>query len=211
MDRRITEYWWITAYTNQPTWKFDHVGWKKYRTQKFLPAPPRPQILQLQADQLQLHQHLQLQLITCHLPFTSDNGVQSFRHASNFLAMGNIESSNYVFLEIFYAHALAKLNCTSNFSSSRNKIMPMAFMVFRWRLRGLICGGSVHFLVEKFCVCGIFFSLRAGLSGGLAATWLAVNLPCQRHPWMSQINGQKDYRWIIIASIRPSVDVGRSR
>ena len=40
-------------------------------------------MLQIQADQLQLHEYLQLQLITCHLPFTSDNSVQSFRNISN--------------------------------------------------------------------------------------------------------------------------------
>ena len=49
-------------------------------------------MLQLLADQLQLHQHLRLQLITCHLPFTSDNGVQSFRHASNFLVDKMVEN-----------------------------------------------------------------------------------------------------------------------
>ena len=27
----------------------------------------------------------------------------------------------------------------------------------------MICGGSVHFLVENFCVCGIFFSTRASV------------------------------------------------
>lgn len=70
-----------------------HAGWKKYRTHKFLPVPRRPQMLQLQADQLQLHEHLQLQLITCHLPFTSDNGIQSFRHTSDFFVdkmLGNM-------------------------------------------------------------------------------------------------------------------------
>ena len=83
---------WMVLFTRSPSgpatypipW---HAGLKKYRTHKFLPASPRAQMLQFQADLLQL------QRITCHLAFPSDDRSQPFWHASNFFVdkmLGNL-------------------------------------------------------------------------------------------------------------------------
>ena len=72
------------------------------------------------------------------------------------LTMENVESSKYVIFKIFYIYVLAKLNCISNFSLSRHKIMFMALTVFRRRVQGLICSSFVYFLFSNIIECKIW-------------------------------------------------------
>lgn len=93
--------------------------------------------------------------------------------------MRNIKCLKYVFREIFYAHALVKLNCTSNFNLSRSKKMLIAFTIFRRCLRVLVYGGFIHYLMggkkntkfvsgrqlRKNFVYAVFFLARVGKYG----------------------------------------------
>lgn len=61
------------------------------------------------------------------------------------LSVRNIESSKNIFDEITNPHPLAKINCASNFSSCKRKIMSITSTILWWRTWGVIRGGFIHY------------------------------------------------------------------
>lgn len=60
-----------------------------------------------------------------------------------------MKSLKYIFFQIFCINTLAKLNYTFNFSFNKNKIIFIAFMVFKKYLRGLIYSNYINFLLDS--------------------------------------------------------------